>query len=52
MFHEKQEHKKNVLRLETFKKQKKTFSLIKTLLIISKGKGKQIVAQIIQSRLG
>ena len=33
-------------------KTKKTFSLIKTLLIISKGKGKQIVAQIIQSRLG
>ena len=37
MFHGKQEHYKNVLRLKTFKKQrKKTFSLIKTLLVLLK----------------
>ena len=37
MFLGNQEHNKNVLRLETFKKQqKKAFSLIKTLLIILK----------------
>ena len=68
MFHEKQEHNKNILRLETFKKtttkniqphQNFTGSYKKAQMywmnskiqIISKGKGKQIVAQNIQPRL-
>ena len=52
MFHEKTRTQEERFAAGNLQKTKKTFSLIKTLLIISKGKGKQIVAQIIQSRLG